>query len=187
MLVPQTRAQPARLFVQGFDSAGGKASFKAPAAVQQFTPGTEFRTKPQFKLADFDADGDQDVFVLGVIDAKPQLRVLRNDQTGSLDATKFLGVTGLPADAEPTSFATLNLDDDAKLEIAIATTKGFFIARLDAAAGSYVASPATLAGASDFGSVTAMVGGDLTGDGVDDLVIVSRGGTQIFRGEAVHP
>lgn len=184
-LVPETAAVGPRVVVQAFDGTTGKTAFRKPtvALTLQKNPDNVQVERPLIKTADIDADGKPDVLVMGIFDGRPGVRAFLNTGSGTLDATKFIAVEGLPPDASLASFAALNLDDDPAIEIAIATSKGaIFFCHLDETKTKLVAKPAPFRAD---GQVNAMVGGDVTGDGVDDLVIVTAAGAQVFKGKAV--
>jgi hypothetical protein len=183
-LVPETAAVGPRIVVQSFDGTSTKSAFREPtvALTLQKNPAAANVERPLMRAADIDADGKPDLVVMGVFDDRPGVRAYLNTGSGAIDATKFIAVEGLPPDASLFAFATLNLDDDPALEIAVATNRGVFFCNLDETRTKLVAK---LAPIRPDGPVSAMVGGDVTGDGVDDLVIVTAAGAQIFEGKAV--
>src|SRR5262249_40496096 len=127
-LIPESRSLGPRIFVQKLQTAGSATSFgdlTNPVTLDRNTDNPQI-SRPQLKIADVDGDGKADIVVLGVFDGRAGLRVFKNTGSGTLDANQFIPVEGLPSDAQLMSFATLNLDDDPQLEIAVATSKGVF-------------------------------------------------------------
>lgn len=132
------------------------------------------------RRADINADGRQDIIVLADFPDGRKVQVFRNLGTGSLDLGQVVSVA-LPAGLEPLGFAPINVDADPELEIAVLTSKGVYVSKLDAQGTSFLP-PTRLPDVSGGSAITA---GDVTGDGVDDVIIVGDGVLQIFAGVPV--
>lgn len=195
-LMPPSKRDGGHLFVQSFDPKfdpqGNRSAIKPVTNAVDFGPVANTKVRPQIRAADFDGDGRKDVVILTVEQPRARIRVYKNTSSGTIDKNATLEVE-LPADVEPSSFALMNLDSDRELEIVIATKKigddprgSLFVADLDKD-GKYVAKPLEVAGLVLPATVQSMAAGDVTGDGVDDVVLVSAAGVQVLRGVPVHP
>ena len=109
-----------------------------------------------------------------------KVQVFWNLGTGSLDLLQAVSIT-LPAGLEPLGFAPINVDADPELEIAVLTASGVYVSKLDAQGASFLP-PTRLR---DVSGGTAITAGDVTGDGVDDVILVGDGVLQIFAGVPV--
>ncbi len=140
-------------------------------------------------IADVDGDGRNDVvLVQGISDAR-ELVVLFNEGSGKLAAPAVV------AKASAFGFARV-LAGPPSLVAAVTQESGVALQRLDMKRGG-VATNVPLAPGLDraitavtlqigrpLEAVSAIVGGDVDGDGVDDLVVVDRGEARVFRGRA---
>lgn len=129
------------------------------------------------RRADMDADGAMDVLVTYNDQKGFHGRVYLNTRTGKVDASPVS--VDAPPGTRLIAMAPLNLDDDPELELALLTDKGVFVAKRQGAAFAIGAPAQPVSGLPAGSSIAA---GDMNGDGVDDLAVVSAGILQVFRG-----
>jgi hypothetical protein len=151
------------------------------------TIGVDAAHLPRWRLlsADLNGDGALDAVVLGDAADSPKITVFWNRRTGALDPapTTF----GLSAGMMPTSIAALNADADPAKELFVLTGKnGVLLAKTDSDGRTITVSPAAVPGLDkELGQQIAT--GDVTGDGIDDVVILDLQTLHVFKGAPVTP
>jgi len=132
----------------------------------------------ELAVADIDGDGARDLVVLvRIADDKSSFFVLWNDGKGGFDPSRVSNLA--PKDGKPiVDFCLVQADVDAQMEIAaISSTSGFFVnAKQGQARALELESIPPIAGGS------AIASGDVTGDGVVDLVVGSGPTVSFFPG-----
>ncbi|HZO13692.1 MAG TPA: VCBS repeat-containing protein, partial [Polyangiaceae bacterium] len=125
--------------------------------------------------ADIDADGLEDVAVLGL----GEVHILWNDGSGELSMDRYTNV----ASAEPIlAFAFLQTQGDDRLELATVGAEGIELRTLDA--DHEFGAPL---GIVDGPAGDILVAGDFSGDGVDDMVVGDALSFTLLFGESVEP
>lgn len=149
-------------------------------------PGFQGTTSGKVEVRDMDADGDPDVVALSsTIDVNTYETVVRivifpNAGDGTFPAADRVVLT-TPAGVDLASFALIELDGDAAPEIALVGGSGVWLADLDVGAHDY-AGLRPVVGA--YGGRYASAG-DVTGDGVDDLLVAGFDGARLYPGMPV--
>jgi hypothetical protein len=141
-------------------------------------------------VADIDGDGDLDFAALGAIydsaaeENIVQLVVFWNDGQDTFSLSRLGPLTSTElAGRNVTSFAFLQADTDPSREIAIVTANGAYLADVEEGIDRPLAVRASLG---DKGGL-AVAAGDISGDGLDDIVI-SRGiGIHLYVAQPVNP
>lgn len=143
----------------------------------------------QVAVVDVDRDELKDVVVLAasldwdadatLMGAWTQVRVYRNLGSGMLDLANPIAVAA-PDGLDPTAFAFLNIDDDAALEMAIATESAIWVGDLDL--GNAAQGTASLADAKSLQIAGGyrLASGDFNGDGVTDLCVSDTGRVRLL-------
>jgi hypothetical protein len=87
----------------------------------------------------------------------------------------------------PSSIAAINADADPAKEIFVLTeSSGVFLAKASADGSSFTVSTNPVPGLEKEGGEH-IAGGDVTGDGIDDVVVFSGLTMHVYRGEPVTP
>ncbi len=120
-------------------------------------------------------DADDIVLLLREAD-KTTLRVYFNRRTGKLDPTPVEIV--LPAGHDFVDVAAIHAGETATHELALLAKDGVYMAHVTA--GGITVAPARVITADGARRIAA---GDVSGDRIDDIVLVSDKGIQVFRGE----
>jgi hypothetical protein len=158
------------------DSKGWALQIEAPQVVSQaaFVAARD----SDIAVADLDGDGRRDAVLLLSDGLGQRVLLVAWNQAGALDLAGALAITA-PSGA-PRAFALLGREAGRSPDIAIATDTEVYVARRQPGTRSY--SLAKMPGMPGASSIAA---GDVSGDGLEDLVVSDGDNVRVFRGEPV--
>jgi hypothetical protein len=135
----------------------------------------------QAELVDVDGDGLKDLLLLstGVGDSG-ELVVFWNDGKGGL-APAPVTIPVKPGGASPQGFTLVNARGQKRRDLLVISESGAALLALGTTPGSLPAELPEFA-AENAISGTSVVAGDITGDGIDDIVVARATGLQVFEG-----
>jgi hypothetical protein len=185
MLVPPMplTKKPGTLFVMRLAGKQWTPIAKMPIGVEA----SHFTGLQRWRLvvADVNGDGSLDAVILADDPSGPKVWVFWNRRNGGLDPnpTSFT----LAPNVTASSITAINADADPAKEIFVLTqSSGVFSAKASADGSSFTVSPYPVPGLEKEGGEL-IAGGDVTGDGIDDVVVFGGFTMHVYRGEPVTP
>lgn len=132
-------------------------------------------------VADLDGDGHKDlVLILVGTDTAKKVAIAWNDGAGGLTLAEPTVLS--MGKEEPSAFGLLTADA-AGARLVVATDTGLYVASTSAGARRSL----SMTRVAEVSGARSVAGGDVTGDGVEDLVVAVEGGIRVFHGEPVLP